>query len=86
MNRMAMAATATALLAAAVMMGAQGQSQERLRSRPEAARPLDIYWIDVEGGASTLIVTPKGQSVLMDAGWGGFDSAESSAAGSSGTR
>jgi competence protein ComEC len=38
-----------------------------------AATTLDIYWIDVEGGASTLIVTPQGVSVLMDAGWGGFD-------------
>ena len=30
---------------------------------------LDIYWIDVEGGAATLIVTPQRQSILMDAGW-----------------
>ena len=30
---------------------------------------LDIYWIDVEGGAATLLVTPEGQSVLMDAGY-----------------
>jgi len=30
---------------------------------------LDIYWIDVEGGAATLIVTPDRESVLMDAGW-----------------
>ena len=29
---------------------------------------LDIYWIDVEGGAATLIVTPAGESVLIDAG------------------
>ncbi len=29
---------------------------------------LDIYWVDVEGGAATLIVTPAGQSVLIDAG------------------
>jgi beta-lactamase superfamily II metal-dependent hydrolase len=29
---------------------------------------LDIYWIDVEGGASTLIVTPRGESVLIDTG------------------
>ena len=36
------------------------------------AGTLDIYWIDVEGGASTLIVTPQGQSVLMDAGFAGF--------------
>ena len=31
-------------------------------------RTLDIYWIDVEGGAATLIVTPSGQSLLVDAG------------------
>jgi beta-lactamase superfamily II metal-dependent hydrolase len=35
--------------------------------------PLDIYWIDVEGGATTLLVTPGGETVLMDAGWAGFD-------------
>jgi beta-lactamase superfamily II metal-dependent hydrolase len=38
-----------------------------------AADTLDIYWIDVEGGASTLIVTPAGETVLMDAGYAGFD-------------
>jgi competence protein ComEC len=32
---------------------------------------LEIYWTDVEGGASTLIVTPAGQSLLVDAGWAG---------------
>ena len=32
-------------------------------------RGLDIYWIDVEGGAATLIVTPAGESVLVDTGW-----------------
>ena len=36
-------------------------------------RTLDIYWIDTEGGASTLIVTPQGQSVLMDAGFADGD-------------
>ena len=30
---------------------------------------LDIYWIDVEGGAATLIVTPEQESILMDAGY-----------------
>ena len=38
-----------------------------------AADTLDIYWIDVEGGASTLVVTQSGQSVLMDAGYAGFN-------------
>jgi competence protein ComEC len=31
-----------------------------------AAKDLEIYWIDAEGGASTLIVTPAGQSLLVD--------------------
>src|SRR5262249_33706259 len=34
-----------------------------------ASRPLEIYWIDVEGGAATLIVAPSGQSMLIDTGW-----------------
>jgi len=33
------------------------------------SRNLDIYWIDVEGGAATLIVSPSGESLLVDAGW-----------------
>src|SRR6202162_5456590 len=32
-------------------------------------RNLDIYWIDVEGGAATLIVSPSGESMLIDTGW-----------------
>lgn len=39
----------------------------------EATKPLEIYWIDVEGGAATLIVTPEGETVLMDAGFPGND-------------
>jgi beta-lactamase superfamily II metal-dependent hydrolase len=33
------------------------------------SRNLDIYWIDVEGGAATLIVSPSGDSLLYDAGY-----------------
>ena len=29
---------------------------------------LDIYWIDVEGGGATLIVTPEDESILIDTG------------------
>lgn len=29
---------------------------------------LDIYWVDTEGGAATLIVTPAGEAVLVDSG------------------
>jgi competence protein ComEC len=38
-----------------------------------AAKPLQIYFIDVEGGQSTLIVSPSGQSMLIDAGWPGYE-------------
>src|SRR6266705_3404084 len=33
-----------------------------------AVKTLDLYWIDSEGGGSTLIVTPAGESVLIDTG------------------
>jgi competence protein ComEC len=33
------------------------------------SRNLDIYWVDVEGGGATLIVSPSGESLLIDAGW-----------------
>lgn len=34
-----------------------------------APKGLDIYFIDVEGGAATLIVTSQGESLLVDSGW-----------------
>ncbi len=34
---------------------------------------LKIYFVDVEGGQSTLFVTPAGQSLLIDTGWSGND-------------
>jgi len=37
-----------------------------------AAGSLNIYLIDVEGGQSTLVVSPSGQSLLIDAGYAGF--------------
>ena len=40
-----------------------------LRGVAFAAPPtLDIYWIDAEGGAATLIVAPSGESLLVDTG------------------
>jgi competence protein ComEC len=32
-------------------------------------RNLEIYWIDVEGGAATLLISPSGESLLIDTGW-----------------
>jgi beta-lactamase superfamily II metal-dependent hydrolase len=50
----------TALAAAALVVSVQ------------AAATLVIYFIDVEGGQSTLIVTPEGQSLLVDTGYPGM--------------
>ncbi len=37
-----------------------------------SAADLQVYAIDVEGGKSTLFVTPTGQSMLVDTGYDGF--------------
>ena len=37
----------------------------------QAPKPLDIYFIDVEGGQATLFVTPSGESMLIDTGYPG---------------
>jgi competence protein ComEC len=42
----------------------------------EAAKTLDFYTIDVEGGKSVLIVSPAGESMLIDAGWPRADSVD----------
>jgi beta-lactamase superfamily II metal-dependent hydrolase len=34
----------------------------------ERTKGLNIYWVDTEGGAATLIVTPAGESILIDCG------------------
>jgi competence protein ComEC len=34
-----------------------------------SAQALRLYFIDVEGGQATLVVTPSGQSLLVDTGW-----------------
>jgi len=39
--------------------------------RSASAKTLDIFFIDVEGGESTLIVTAAGESLLIDAGYAG---------------
>jgi competence protein ComEC len=36
-----------------------------------AAKQMQIYFVDVEGGQATLVVSPSGQSLLIDTGWPG---------------
>src|SRR6516162_3609863 len=45
-------------------------------SAHEPRRSLDIYFIDTEGGAATLLVSPMGESVLIDCGNPGSRDAE----------
>jgi competence protein ComEC len=40
------------------------------------SKTLDIYFIDVEGGQSTLLVSPGGESLLIDTGWSGDGQSE----------
>ena len=37
------------------------------------SKSLQIYFVDVEGGQATLVVTPAGQSLLIDTGWPGSE-------------
>jgi len=49
-----------------------GMSNIAEATEPAGAAPLDIYFIDVQGGAATLLITPDHESVLIDSGWRGF--------------
>ncbi|MBS1812704.1 MAG: MBL fold metallo-hydrolase [Acidobacteria bacterium] len=44
-----------------------------LLAKAPGSKTLEIYYVDVEGGAATLIVTPAGESILVDTGWPGFE-------------
>ena len=39
-----------------------------LVAQTPAAKPLDIYVVDTEGGKAALFVSPTGQSLLIDSG------------------
>ncbi len=40
-------------------------------AEPDSKAGLDIYYVDVMGGAATLLVTPERESILIDTGWPG---------------
>ena len=43
------------------------------RAQAPSQKPLDIYFIDVEGGQATLLVAPSGESMLVDTGFPGYE-------------
>src|SRR5215470_15100686 len=63
-----LAALASAVWAALIVSAAVADAPT---ARGAPSPKLEIYFIDVEGGQSTLIVTPEHQSLLIDTGWAG---------------
>jgi competence protein ComEC len=70
-SRLGLWAVLTSIWVAALGIGNIASAEELAPGR--SAPALDIYFIDVMGGAATLLVTPDGESVLIDSGWPGFD-------------
>lgn len=64
MHRLWTAGVVVCILFAALVSSARS-------AKPKAS--LQIYFIDVEGGQSTLVVSPSGESLLIDTGWSGND-------------
>ena len=52
------------LVSLALISAANGQQSAQ-------KKPLDIYFLDTEGGQATLFVSPSGQSMLVDTGFPG---------------
>jgi competence protein ComEC len=64
-RRVATLLSAVLLLAVPFGVAAHGDKPQGVNAK------LRVYFVDVEGGQSTLFVTPAGQSLLIDTGWPG---------------
>jgi competence protein ComEC len=56
-----------------LVLGFLGVSGASLSAFAAPHSPLQIYFVDVEGGQATLFVTPSQHSLLIDTGWPGHD-------------
>jgi competence protein ComEC len=54
-----------------LILGAAGLVALPRPAQAKTAEALEIYFIDVEGGQSTLMVTPEHQALLIDTGFAG---------------
>jgi competence protein ComEC len=66
MRKISFFLSAVALLVPLAVLYSQGPQQ-----RQQGQKPLDIYFLDTEGGQATLFVSPSGQSMLVDTGFAG---------------
>ena len=66
----------TWILIALVFLSAGNPKISGRSTARTAISNLKIYWIDTEGGAATLIITPVGESILIDTGNPGNRDAE----------
>jgi competence protein ComEC len=67
---MSMLRFVTIAAAAIVLPLASGSALAQVNPAPKAqSGKVSMYWIDTEGGASTLIVSPSGESLLIDTGY-----------------
>ena len=57
------------LVIMAVLVGGRGAAAQS----SDKGRGLEIDFIDVMGGAATLLVTPERESILIDSGWPGLE-------------
>jgi competence protein ComEC len=63
MKRCFTGTTAAVILALAASSPALAQNNPAPNAQ---SGKLSMYWIDTEGGAATLIVSPSGESLLID--------------------
>ena len=72
-NRVASIRAQSLRTVAFLMVVVSGFATPAAGGEPAKDRALDIYFVDVLGGAATVLVTGDGESVLVDSGWPGFE-------------
>jgi competence protein ComEC len=61
--------TYTVAAVVALALAASGPALAQSKQPDATSGNLKMYWIDTEGGAATLLVSPTGESLLIDTGY-----------------